>query len=421
MFSLHRVVLTLLLTISAKPCLAVDSLSPNLNLEEALELEVIILQSFNQFQCEKMGDLAPANQYPRLTAVALAVAAYCSPSSTADRLFRDATARDPNNKTIQELVAAYKKINLGGPRPLIKIENSWDGFATSALQLGIDSNPANRTGDDATLPSSTLGKASMTAGVLKREAAISYGVNTHVAQSIFPGDPVADLFESTAEFPFLIQAGRRELIKSRAYASYLHLSKPFYLIGGVSVAAILYHHQWRHVAQTAIYWDNFFQKRYRSQSGTHFRFDYTWEYFPVTWFAKALFVLEHTQAGRETAFFANSNIPYSHNDVFISGTIEAPWRSFVLNLYTKFLLRYDDNNSVYNTGGPSGPTVRKQRTDFTITLQSSISYPVGRGFYLFGYYRWDRNFSNIGKSDYDNKNYEAHELGTGLRVSWGEM
>lgn len=394
------------------------NLSPTLSLEEVLEYETKLIQTFNRFDCEKLETLGPRDQFPRLSALSWAILAYCASPHESAALFARALAADPGNPLIAELQTKRREADRDGSKKEYRIPQAWRAFLSTQVVLGYDTNPAERTGDDAKVPASSMAKFRANAGALKRTDWLAYGVNTQMTQSIFPEDAAANLFESFTEVPVLFEVGRHEHVKARAYSGYLHLGRPFYLTGGMSVAAVLYRGYTRHVAQTAVYWDTYFLKRYRSQAGAHFRFDYLLDYFPNPWYAKALFALEHVQAGRETAFFRDAIIPYSHNDLSLTGTVEYAFSHFNLNLYTKFLIRYDDNESIYRYGGPTAPVQRKQRFDFQVTLQPMVIFPIGKGSQLLGYYRFIRNVSNIGSDAYDNKNFESHEMGTGLRITW---
>jgi hypothetical protein len=233
----------------------------------------------------------------------------------------------------------------------------------------------------------------------------------------YPADPSANYVEHDLDIPLSFRAGSNEDLRIRPFGTYVTLgNNPYYVYGGLAVQGVAYRGKYRQIVQGSVYQDKYYASPLAPQAGTHFRFDYNWEFYPESWFVRFFFYLEHVQAGRTTDPSTGGAIPYSHNNLAVQTFLEYDMKWVILGLSTKFLLREDDNQASYKIGSANSSFIYKQRQDLQVYLSPGIAVPLGGGVHLLLTYTLNRIFSNVGPLDYADEN--AFDEGLVASIRW---
>lgn len=412
------------------------SISPNIPQLDALTLQTKLAQAYSRRGCEEIGTLAPVEEVSRLPALGVAVVAACvDDSSVAERLFQSAEASDPTNTAIYFLHAKvrwrrdhaaaeplWRKVEMLARDPgtkqiarsfldgtangneTISLEADWNYFVDARFGGGYETNPAYVAPSTLVIQTSPSINGSLNAGAQRRFATGSLSVNYTFTGNVYTAASSSTFLQHDLEVPFNLRAGTNEDLRIRPYGTYLSLgNSPYYEFGGIALQGIAYRGKFRQLVEGSVFADHYASPSLQPQDGTHLHFDYRWEYYPLNWFARWLFYLEHVQAGRASGAFGST--PYSHNDLGFQAFLEWNLGFTLLGLNTKLAVRDDDNDSRYRIGSASAPTVSKRRKDLTLYLQPSASFPIGQGMYFILTYFFNQRWSNMGPNDVVDEGY----------------
>ena len=125
--------------------------------------------------------------------------------------------------------------------------------------------------------------------------------------------------------------------------------------------------------------------------------------------------IQHVSAQEDTSITPGADIPYSHNDIGTTLYFDYRYKGYTLSFYPSYSIRVDDNPSVYQD--IYGNMVTKQREDQSVDLRARVSRTLGRSIEAFVYFDWTRTYSNMGFSDYLDRNYIDESFGIGLKAS----
>lgn len=416
------------------------------------ETEAAIVLAFNEKRCQAVTPLLRPEYYDRLSPLATAVAGYCESNySEAVRLLTRAETLEPGNDSIAYLHARYvwernprlaqplwKKVMLVARDPSYRREArahlEGQEFGTDALDInplwiirssitlgtGAETNPTGPL----LLPNqrdkiSPFSNTIVTARVERHLPFGSLSVLDRLAWRHYFAGTLSNLIINNIELPFSIRGGSMEDLQVRPLGTLTGLDgSAFYFSGGVAIAGISYRGVYRQRCQASILWDKYYFQQLRAQGGAHYRFDYEWELFPVPWFYRLLFYVEHVQAGRDInrrGTILISNIPYSRNDISLEGSAELHMSWITLGIVTNVLFSDYINDSTYPAS--NGSTVIKQRSDFQVSLSPTVFVPLSSATRLRLAYQWIRRYSNFGPEDFSDKAFEDHVAHASVQVS----
>ncbi|MBI3555739.1 MAG: hypothetical protein HY074_05715 [Deltaproteobacteria bacterium] len=164
--------------------------------------------------------------------------------------------------------------------------------------------------------------------------------------------------------------------------------------------------------QGLIFFDKLAPSALRAQQGEHFRFEYSWEFFPPAWTFKSLISIEHVDAENDAI---SVGIPNSHTDMGLALGMQYDFKLFTLAFNPKIVYRKDSSVSNY-TSPIDGSQVAKGRADTLVTLQPMITVPIVPYLQLMAWYQWERIYSNIGPTDYTDRNYLNQSVAVATKV-----
>lgn len=411
------------------------------------ELESKIVELFSTDQCATARTLVSPNQFGSLRPLVLAVIAYCQPAGfDPEELFERAEKREPSNDTIVVLHARYrfkkdpdsalelwKKVLLlvrtPNTRQMAQEYLAGNGEAEEQISVGqkltyylsaqfggsFETNPAGNPASSERQASGAL-NTNLSLGILDSTFYGYFALNYALANSRYFSAHDVDLFEHDLESPISLRVGTNEDLILRPFVSYLTLGdSPYQLLGGLSVQGIAYRSQYKQYVQGSIFQDHFYPGNFQSQQGTHFRFDYNWEFYPENFFIKFVAYFEHVNSDQDSDLLNSLSIPYSHNDLGFQGYFDYNLKFAILGLYPKILIREDDDASTFLSAS-SGAFVSKRRQDFQISVQPHVIIPLISYLQLYIYYEINRTYSNIGIDDYQDRNILNQTVGIALRT-----
>ena len=251
----------------------------------------------------------------------------------------------------------------------------------------------------------------------KKTAYGFWGIDTVAKTLTFVENHDVDTQAIDLEVPFSFHIGRSENLSFVPLGGYTREGKTnlqsYY---GLSVRAISYQGNFRHTVQGTIYEDNLYPAYVSSQSGTHLSFDYGWEWVTSTWSFRANPFVDHVTADADLdeTDSGTFQIPYSYTAFGSSLDIEHNIGKVEIELYARLNLRFDQLESSY-PGLVANQIIVKERADQNLDAKLSVTVPLNRGLQIIGWYEWIRTWSNMGPSDYEDRNSIDQIAALGLK------
>ena len=411
------------------------------------EFEQRIVDLFSKDKCASVRVLAPTKVYARLSPLIAAVVAYCQDDPLqAEVLFAQAESLDPNRDTIYVLHARYRwKRNPDTALPLwakvvlitrnratrllaqqylagiaagdelIEIGKTGSIFVNVQLGLSRETNPLGNAVSSTANPS-MVGNAQLVLQYARNTGFGSLTVGYTLLNNRYLTAHSADLLENDVEVPIAVRAGASEDLVFRPFGSYLTLGdQPYWIFGGFSVRGVAYRRFYKQYVQASIYEDWYYRNEYVNQAGVHARFDYNWEFFPYPWFVNMGAYFENVHAARDTDDANALTITYSHNDIGVQAFFEYNLRTVTPGFAMKSFIRNDSDVSTYGSV-PDNTPVTKRRRDIMLEATTSLTIPLETSIHLYLWYSYDRTFSNIGITDYTDRNITTSTVGVALKA-----
>ena len=409
-----------------------------------------IIDVFNQSQCREIQPLVSPQMRPQMSALGLAVAAYCdSDHAESESLFQTAEAADPSNDNIALLHARFRSSynpasaeqlwervlelsrsnnisrvakaflqGRGDPAAPIRLEQSWQYYANLQIGPSYETNPL-LLAPELQGPASPALNSTISLGAQKALSLGYIAANYQLTYNAYSADGNMNLSEQDLELPLSLRAGPHQDLRIRPFGTFMTLGDTnYYLMGGISVLGVWYRGIYRQTVQGAVFSDHFFSPLLEPQQGWHFRFDYTWEFYPQPWYGRLAFYIEHEEARQFVDPVAQATIRYSHNDIAGEGYIERNFKWVIAGLDVKLLVREDDNDSRWYIG----PTlVVRRRQDLLFATQPQLIFPLTARSQVMAFLRWNQRLSNFGPDDYADENYADLVTGVAFRYFWGNF
>ena len=245
----------------------------------------------------------------------------------------------------------------------------------------------------------------------------SWGIDANLKTLEFIRNHEVDFQGLDLEIPIALHIGRSQNLIFSPLGGYSRQGKlnleSYY---GILVKTTTYQGDFRHSVQGAAYEDNLYPSLVASQSGTHFSFNYEWQWTIPTWeFTVSPFV-DHVTADADLDQNASGRfqIPYTYTAFGALFAIEHSMGKLSVGLYARLNLRFDQLDSTYPKLGSIG-TVTKTRQDQNLDSKLIITVPVNTSFQLIGWYEWIKTWSNLGPSDYEDRNSLDQIAAIGLK------
>jgi hypothetical protein len=443
----------IVLTATSKQSLALDdqNINPGEGPQSTLtmnELESSIVEAFTRNECSRVKSSADPKLLKKFRPLVLGVIAYCTPDrKKAEKLFTEAEKKAPYDALILVLHARYLfKIDAAAAQPLwgkilviarnpslkkvaedylegvetpeegLPITKDWTFVGSLETAGSYENNPTGQALSVGTRPGSYALNNSLLFGANRSlKSTDSLGANVSITTNNYFSAHYADFWENDFDLPYSTRVGNNEDLIFRPLGRYSQYSDLTYeVMGGFAVTGVAYREKYKQSVQTSIFINHYFIDVATPESGTHFRFEYNWEFYPDQYGFRLLAFIEHVAARVDTTITPGAQVPYSHNDIGTNLFFDYRFHGVIFSFYPSITVREDDNDSIYED--LNGNTIDKRRTDTSLDFKAKLSVPLNRNFEAIAYYDWNRTYSNIGIGDYIDRNFQDQIVGIGIRT-----
>lgn len=422
--------------------------SASIDPQRRTELQAQLISAFNRQGCEGISRFLTVKNLSEFTPISLAVLGFCQTEfSKATELFLRAEEEDPTHDEVARLHATYvwrknpimaiplweKVLLLARDQPLrvlarsyldghppdeqkIEIDKPWAYYGTVQVGTGYAANPGLTADSLGGGKGSLVGNSIVSAGLQREFGGYFVGTNYGLTYNKYFENSPADLLVQDLDIPLSVRIGSNEDLRLRPFLSNWVLGgKMYYSYLGVGVLGVVFRNSYKQRLQASVYRDFFQSPLLHPQEGYHYRCEYSWELFPAPWYIKVFVSVEHVSAGRDRNTPTNLLVLYSHNDMGIDGFFEYSLQWIIFGLNGHFLLREDSQDSRYKDA--VGTLVTKNREDFQMIFEPTVSVPLTPEMQLIALYRYSQRLSNWTRGDYQDKTFSNHEFNFSLKVS----
>jgi hypothetical protein len=148
---------------------------------------------------------------------------------------------------------------------------------------------------------------------------------------------------------------------------------------------------------------------FKPEAGTHYRFDYDWEFFPNLWIYRLQASMEHVRAVND--FNNGTNLKFSHTDVGVEFAVKRIFRGVTAETGFRATMRLDSLPSGFVS--LSLGKVAYRRNDLTLGIRPAVTFPVMDEVALSLSYEVENTFSPTRSgyfADYNKFNQTAEAL-----------
>ena len=415
------------------------------------EIQSRIIQLYEQGNCKEMREFMQVADLSMLRPNVMAIAAFCEPYGwIPEGLFERAEELSPTGDLILVLHAKY--LSLKDPKSADPI---WEKVLMTARNVyfrelakerlaGVIGDPKKERAMDLS-PSTLIGNIYF-AGFYTRNPELqelafenpkhsygialgglasyrhwyefgSLGVRYFMDYKNYGRASDYDYLNNNLEVPLAFHLVTSKDLIFRPFFGYSSLGgNPYHFIYGLGMKAAVYTGSHVQSVQGIFYNDRIYHSLLTPAQGSHYRFEFAWDFYPLYWTVSTLFAVEHVSGTPVSEFLGSQgNFEMSHNDLSMEFKFDRAFKRFELELEPKFKYRLDTSDSTY--ASKEGPIVNRQREDFEASIKSTISIPLAPSIKFFAWYEWDNVYSSVNFDDYANFNYHNHTFGLGLNAT----
>ena len=410
------------------------------------EIENKVADAFAEGDCNKVRALADPQVILQARAPVLAVFAHCEVlHNDPEALFQRAEAMDPSSDTKALLHARYRwkrdpissiplwnRVLILARNPTIQsmardfimgvgsqeeqaldLDRGEAYYAQAQLGTGYETNPAQAnthvTGSSASIIQSDLS--------YQKTYGFGYlGVNASTFNSFFSSAREFNFSLHQIAVPFGLFASNDADVIVQPFTNYsTEGGSPFQILYGIAVTGIAYRATYRQSVKGSIFIDHYYDATFNPQQGTHFRFEYNWEFFVPSWFYRFGWSVEHVKANQDytddenNLTGKNALISYSHTDFGLGGLIERSFRNLSLAVAPEIIVREDSDQSTFALAG-TGESISRRREDLLATVRATLTYTRSTQLQMLLWYEWSQSLSNFGPRDFEDFNYQNQTL-----------
>ncbi|MGZ3651781.1 MAG: hypothetical protein ACXWSC_11365, partial [Bdellovibrionota bacterium] len=229
----------------------------------------------------------------------------------------------------------------------------------------------------------------------------SVSVNYEGGYDRYLATPELSLFANQVEFPVSLRLGTYEdLVLRPFYGISLAGPRHFGSRYGGGIMGVAYRTDYKQSVQGSIFSERLLFPQFKPEEGTHFRFDYDWEFFPDLWIYRFQASMEHVRAVND--FNNGTNLKFSHTDIGTGFQVKRLFHGIAFEAAWRATMRLDSLQSSYDS--PTLGLVRYRRNDLTLALRPAVSLPVADDLAVRVSYEIQNTFSPTGPDDYADYN-----------------
>jgi len=247
----------------------------------------------------------------------------------------------------------------------------------------------------------------------------SLAVDTAASESRYFSESGFDDFNQSAKIPIALHVYSDKDVIFQPIGGYRFIGGQLYQnYYGIGVLGVVYKGTYRQSVQGLVYSDGIYNNPQNGPSaGSHYRFEYSWEFFPELRYISMLLGIEHVSAAVGTLYNGVTGLfPFSHTDVDAQFKFEQNFRHLTFGIAPQFAYRIDSESSIYPEQN-TGQMVAKQRHDWLLGVQPSVTVPILPQVQLYAWYSYQEIISNIGANDYVNRNQTDNVVGIALKAT----
>jgi hypothetical protein len=400
------------------------------------ELQSKIVQLFSAERCDAVRKMVNQEFYDQLRPNVRAIVAYCEPEGVdPEDLFASAERQDPGadlvmllhakwvwlrdpersyplwdhvlefsrNESFRSMAKRYLADEVEIDEPLHLTPLTWEAKAKAGG--GYETNPLLPLAPLNPQPApQAFSSAALVGGARRWYPFGSVSALYDGSYRRYLATPNISYFDNTVGVPVNFRVGPYADVSIRPFYG-LSLAGPhqFGQRVGIAVMGVAYRPDYRQSVEGSVFQERLFFPAFTPQEGTHYRFDYDWEFFPGQWNYRLKALMEHVQAVND--YSNGTKIKYSHTDVGSSFRTQCLLHGVTFEGELSAKVRLDDVNSSW-VSVDTGQTVLKRRNDFTVAVRPAISFQLNKELAASLSYELDRTWSPIGRAidDYANFN-----------------
>lgn len=410
-----------------------------------------IVELYSKNRCDEIVRRTNQRNVYDLRPNIIAIVAYCDPKwAKAEDLFALAESLVPAGDLILVLHAKYrtrknpasadllwKKVLLVARNPaFLEMANEYFSgnyssvdhpinlsshtvFANLMVGAGQESNPRPR--DFVYLNTHGSGAAYARAEITWRHWYPwgSLAVDTAASESRYFSESGFDDFNQSMKIPIALHVYSDKDVVFQPIGGYTFIGGQLYQnYYGIGVLGVVFKGSYRQSVQGLVYSDGIYNNNQNQpSSGSHYRFEYSWEFFPELRYISMLLGIEHVSTAVGTLYNGVSGLfPFSHTDVDAQFKYEQNFRHLTFGIAPQFAYRIDSESSIYPELN-NGQIVAKRRHDWLVGVQPSVTVPLAPQVQLYAWYSYQKVISNIGSNDYVNRNQTDNVVGIALKTT----
>jgi hypothetical protein len=247
----------------------------------------------------------------------------------------------------------------------------------------------------------------------------SIAVDYKAADSTYFAETQFNSFTQDMKLPVALHVVPDKDVVFQPIGGYSYLGpKAYRSYYGLGILGVVYKGSYRQSVQGIIYQDQIYNhSELEAEAGSHYRFEYSWEFFPELGYISMLLGVEHASAGTGSIFNGSTGVyPFSHTDLDAKFRFERNFRFLTLGVAPQFAYRVDSEQSVFPEQN-TGISVTKRRHDWLVGTEVSATIPIYQSTQLYAWYDFLGTFSNIGVNDYVNRTQTDNTVGIALKTT----
>ena len=420
------------------------------------ELDARIVQLFSNNKCDEVNQVVNLDDVVRFRPNIIAIIAFCTESrESSEKFFQIAELKDPQGDLVLVLHALrvwktnpeasnplWQKVLMLGRNPfLVQMAHEYmngtigkgdwiENLTLKKFTIYGDLEFGGTHASNAKHPNFPRQSGAPSIGheirfnfigqVWKRFGSIA-GVY-HFSQDRYYQYQRGNVQKNIFEVPLTIREGGNEDLVFKPFGLITAVGNALYNTNyGLAVLGIIYRQEYKQSVQGKVWQESLHPASLQNQSGSHFRFDYSYDFFPPFWLIRTGFFVEHGAADRDVVQDSlgqdsiGAAITNSHSDAGFNFSVQRSFKLFSLGFESNFSFRQNSDHSTY-VSPVTGQYVSKTRQDFEIQIRPQFILPVMPFVQLLAWFEWHQIQSNLGTTDYANYNYLNQSVGLSLKA-----
>lgn len=369
------------------------------------DLQWQLVKYFSAERCDLVRALTRKKNYGKLRPNVRAIVAFCEPRDVnPETLFASAEKEDPTGDLVLVLHAKYiwkrdhqaakplweKVLKLARNRSLKAMAERYLSDQVSKDEIlhlnalswqlkaqlggGFETNPTLPLSPEPAVKSpQAFSDLRLQGGAQRWYSFGSISADYEGSYQRYLATPNLSLFANQLELPVSLRLGTYEdLVLRPFYGVSLAGSRTFGTRYGAGVMGVAYRPDYKQSVQGSVFSERLRFAALKPEEGTHYRFDYDWEFFPDLWIYRLRAFMEHVRAIND--FNNGTNLKFAHTDVGAEFDVKRILRGVTFETGIWATMRLDSLASDYVS--PTLGRVQYRRNDLTLGFRPAFTLPL---------------------------------------------